>query len=37
MRKIDSIAGHALAAAAMERARLADIDHVRAGAEEMRT
>lgn len=37
MRKIDAIAGHALAAAAMERARLADIDHVRAGAEEMRT
>lgn len=37
MRKIDSIAGHALAAAATERARLADIDHVRAGAEELRT
>lgn len=37
MRRIDAIAGHALAAAAMERARLADIEHVRAGAEETRT
>ncbi len=36
MRRIDSIARHALVAAAMEKARLVDIDHVRAGAEEMR-
>lgn len=36
MRKIDAIAGHALAAAAMQHARLVDIDHVRAGTEEAR-
>ncbi|MBI5596640.1 MAG: AAA family ATPase [Elusimicrobia bacterium] len=37
MRRIDTIALHALHAAAARRDRLVDTDHIRAGAEEIRT
>lgn len=37
MRRIDSVARHALVAAAAQRAKLVDIEHVRAAADEVRT